>query len=67
MKKKPITLWAIMKVHKWESITVMNNIPLQQPAEGPDGFIPVFNNPERAAAWAGTNENIQPLIASDPK
>ncbi len=50
------TLWCVMKVSKWSSLTVFNNIPLNSPSGGPSGFIPIFNTKEEAIIWDNGSE-----------
>ena len=53
--------WVVMKAHTWDSLTVLNGIPIQAPPDGPQRFIPVFDSMEQAAAWANAGDCIQAI------
>ena len=56
--------WVIMKLHKWDSLTVWG-IPTSTPKEGPHGFIPVFDTREQAVAFnSGSEANIHAIAPS---
>lgn len=44
-------VFAIMAIHEWKTVSVLNGIPLTAPAEGPHWFLPVFATREKAEAW----------------
>ena len=48
-KKK--TWWVVMAVHSWDCLQACG-VPLAAPPEGPQGFLPVFENRELATKWS---------------
>ena len=49
-------LWAVMKACAWDSLTV-NGVPLINPTQGPEYFMPLFKNREQAVAFNGGSED----------
>lgn len=56
-KPEPKVLWMVMKAFTWASLEVYG-MPVQNPPEGPQRFVPVFDTREQAVAWAGTDQNV---------
>ena len=54
------TLYAVMRACTWPSVEV-NGIPLTQPKDGPQRYIPVFDTQEQAIEWAQDGDRIHPL------
>lgn len=61
---KPTRQWAVMRAYAFDSLTVLNGVPLQTPPQGPHFFIPVFNTREQAVAWHNSEDYIAELEAT---
>ena len=59
-----MTLYAVMRACTWSSVEV-NGIPLTQPKDGPQRYIPVFDTQEQAIEWAQDGDRIHPLSAME--
>jgi len=59
MKETKSKCWVVMEVYKWEYLTVLGNLSLMAPSDGPDGFMPIFDSRAEAIAWSGSEENIR--------
>ena len=59
------TLYALMRASTWQSLEV-NGIPIAQPTDGPQRYIPVFDTQEQALEWAQDGDWIMPLPVKRP-
>lgn len=45
--------WALMRLHKWDSLETSTGIKVHMEPGGPSSFIPVFATKEEALKWWG--------------